>query len=601
MRRLLLIFPFIFTPLQGEIWDRVQIEDAITRQIQRNLSLVLPREKYLVFTSVQIKKSRTREIDETIRRDYKRSSEQPPPSPPPPPSDDFSGLDVDILPGFSEFASISPEDLSPSPPSPSLQGGSQAEEQQYVQEKYSYVDMTTLDRVNISVVLDKSIPEDKIASIEDSLREKIRASYGAKGRVSFQTAELDVKKTWMDYVRENATPLIWILLLNLFFIFLLLFFLVLSRLLRAPAPSPLPASPVSPPLPPPSPPIEKEEKPPPLAPPPPPRPPKKQKKKTGIPPGVIEEQFITDFMKEPLISRKFFNDLLPDNKAKLAHSFDSDSLLSIFRRLDPNLLRKITDFDNLNEQELKQKKQGLIEKNLRALRQYRKMAHLQLTNEFGKITLLTKREIEDLFNQMDSRDAVEILKFVDKDVSRQYIKSLDEEKREELLDLLRKALSPSESSSERLGQLTEKFGEQIDNISRNIFVNSATGDDLSGIAIETSKNRKEILLKMKETNPELYDRYKKYTLDAKDLAEERNNQISQILGDIENETIAFASFAMPPELRDKVTQAISSDRNEYVQGIINANRGTIQKEESEKALEDIINVYRDYKTNKGEI
>ena len=600
MRRLLLIFPFIFTPLQGEIWDRVQIEDAITRQIQRNLSLVLPREKYLVFTSVQIKKSRKQEVDETIRRDYKRSSEQPPPSLPPPPSEDLDGLAVDILPGFSEFASLSPEDLSPSSPSPSLKGSSQAEEQQYVQQKYSYVDMTTVDRVNVSVVLDKSIPEDKIASIESSLREKIREGYGSKGRVSVQIAELDVKKTWMDYIRENATPLIWILLLNLFFIFLLLFFLLLARLLRAPVQPPPPAPLPPPPLPPA--PIEKEEKPPPPAPPPPPPPEKKKhKEKKGAPPGVIEEQFITDFMKEPLISRRFFNELLPDNKAKLAHSFDSDSLLSVFRRLDPNLLKRVPDFDNLDEKELGQQKQNLIEKNLRALRQYRKMAHLQLTNEFGKVTLLTKREIEDLFNQMDSQDAVEILKFVDKDVSRQYIKSLNEEKREQLLELLRKAPSPSESSSERLTHLTEKFGEQIDNISRNIFVNSATGDDLSGIAIETSKNRKEILLKMKETNPQLYDRYKKYSLDAEDFAEEGDNQISRILGDIENETIAFASFAMPPELKDKITRALSSDRSEYVQGIINANRGAVQKEESEKALEDIINVYRDYKTNQGEV
>lgn len=577
------------TFLFSNVLDKIQVENAIKDQIKENLSLVLAQDQYLVFVSSDIKKDRIRELDLVEEDNYTRKSS--------PPIDIPNNIDEDdYLPGFGLTENRGPVYNYQNPVDV---------EKEYKKEKYSYIDDFKLRNVRIVVVLDKDIPQPKTQQIISTLREKVRASYGANSTISFKSASLIKSKNIMDRLREN--PVLALLLVLIIFLiglvlllFLILlwyvFFSLLGNLLggifgRKKAP---PTAPRSKPL---SPrgtsqaaPKEKlsdstsaEESPPTTGP-------------SEVTPNALlkERLFVNKFTSHPLISRKFFLELPKEEREMLYNAFGSTTVHNLLEKLDPPL-KKLRGINKESDEEGSGDGDELIiDKYSSDLEHFKKITISKMDDEFGSLSLLTKEELDAILRGMPTEDLVVMLKNVDRDIANYYISQLNEEKRKDLLAQLNTEIA--DLPGEKIIDLKDKVRRSIQYIGKNVFIDNPDKEELSKILIESSTDAKSMVTNIQQSDEELYEKLKHFAYDEKDLMNEEENYVTRVLEDIETEDIAKATFIMDDNFKSRVMDMLSEERKEFVQSIIDANRNTISKEEARSSLNKMLAVYREKKS-----
>ena len=309
-----------------------------------------------------------------------------------------------------------------------------------------------------------------------------------------------------------------------------------------------------------------------------------------------ESQFLKEFINNPLVARQYFYNLSSQEKADFIEAFDSPNVKKSLRSLTDEELPRSEAFDNLEDEEKKKKQKEILENKLKDLQNYKKLANIQLTEIIGKMNLLTEVEVNQLLARVSIEDLAYLLPYLEGERARSFIQSLNEDDKQNLLKHLMNA-NRTGIQEDRLKKLSENFSRDIETIAKNIFVNTKTKDSLSELILEEVKESKQVVNDIGKTDSYFLEKYKHYTYDQEDLVAEESEPFERFIEEVENETIALASFVMDERLRDKIKNSLPPQRMEFVQSIINAKRNGLKRTEATDAFRNFINQYRFQKSN----
>ena len=593
-----LFFYLLAQHLFTDVLNKIQIENAIKEQIQSIVAPTLDEKYFLVFVAVKIDEERIQEVNTVERDTYKTKPTFP----------------IErTLPTFSELPGFE-FDQPQTTPYPNSVGNETQKER--LKEKYDYINKTRVKQVTVNVVLDKSVEREKAQEIKNSIMSQIKNSYPTGSVIYFRTAKLvkdpvvekKTNESIIDKIKDDPvllglsilTSVILFLLILLFgLLFLYFFFRTILGSRRKEFNEPQrrfvkpynPASPIEDHTP-----VSAQT-------------PKQienvmdnadKKDNFSQSQGLLtnfdkEREFIVEFTDDPLVSRKYFSELSSDEREVLTHSFDSSTISKIFYKLDGNIPTTTDAFTNLDTQDAAKKKRGILEKGLLDLKYFKKITRLQTTDDFGPLSLLSPEEMRSLLKSIPIKDRVIILKFIDKSISNDYIKSLKEDDKKELLLHLNREVP--ELSERNFEQLKEIFDKRMDHIAKSVFIQNPNKEDLSKSILDSSKDTKSVLSTMQEVDTDLYEKFKSYQYDQNDLLNENNDYLRSIIEESENDTIAKATFALDENNRQKILSLLPEERQEFIQGIINANRNNLNRDEVDKSMNEIISRYREKKSN----
>ena len=304
-----------------------------------------------------------------------------------------------------------------------------------------------------------------------------------------------------------------------------------------------------------------------------------------------ENEFIQIFLKDPLISRKYFVSLKKAEQQKLLSAITAENIKKIFHNIDSNLNieKDIFEDDNDKEKEIKEKIK-FFEKSIKDLKQFRKFIELQNYGYFGSLSLLNKDEINDVLDGIELKQLALIMKNIDKEIIESYIKQLSENKKRELIKIISQKQDVSEKQIEEVGKLLNK--KVSDTVEKNIFINNANKNQLFDMIINQTSNTKETLEEIKSGNQDLYERYKHYGFDFKDFLQDDSNLYYKTIGECENDVLGKALIGLDDEQKEKFISSIPEVRKNLVLGIESSNRNNIKKDEVLEKQKEILNIYR---------
>ena len=606
-----------------------QLENNITQQIESYLARVLESKQYIITTSATVSRERKQEITEEEENIYKKDPILPTNNiPAEEPEEELTEeeslfREIDSLGnlGFIDLEEPKPKEKKPkAPPQPILS----KEETKNTFRTYAYQYEYTIDSVNVSVVFDRAIPVETRLSLQNVITKKIIDSYPNQSSVEFFISDLKAKedKAIIDYIREYAV--LFYIGLGIFVLFLLLMFVMfLMRLLlsapRKKEPAPYTQRPpiVYPP---------KRRRKPKLPEPPKPLPPKEEIPKKELPKPEIKKEeepkpqkenqdlldimaldpleayqkleslFLNEFLTGPIVGRKFFKTLPKEKKSSLVHAIDTENIKNMFIGLDPSiksLLNEPNPFEGGDQNTVIAEKNNIFVKGIADLRKYRKLINLQSYGYFGQLSLLDREELKKILDKIPVDELGIVLTHLEKDISKDYLKTVNSTRKKELM----KALGSSESiSQEKIEDLQAKFKEIIkEDIEKNIFVNSADDSFLIDSIINEVNDPKEILEELRTTNEDLYEEYKHLTISFEDFIAESGNLFKRTIEDSPNETIGKALVFMNETAKSKIMGILPVERKDIIEATILSNKNTLTKTESEEQQKNILDYYRKYK------
>ena len=185
----------------------------------------------------------------------------------------------------------------------------------------------------------------------------------------------------------------------------------------------------------------------------------------------LESLFLNDFLQTPIVGRKYFKTLSKENKAMLLNAIDTEHIRNMFINLDSKNKTIVNEPDPFeNTENTRDEKIKTLYQNITRLRKYRKVANLQNYGYFGQLSFLENEELKKILDQIPLDELALVLTHLEKDISGEYIKTLNNNKKKDLMKVLGEHRF---ASQEKIESLQSKFKEIIkEDIEKNIFINS---------------------------------------------------------------------------------------------------------------------------------
>ena len=110
-----------------------------------------------------------------------------------------------------------------------------------------------------------------------------------------------------------------------------------------------------------------------------------------------------------------------------------------------------------------------------------------------------------------------------------------------------------------------------------------------------SKDPKDVLEEIRESNEDIYEQYKHLTISFEDFISESGPLFKRSVEESDNDTIGKAVVFMDDQNKNKILESLPQTRREIVDAIILSNKNTLTKSESEENQKTILDHYRKFK------
>lgn len=516
---------------QGEFEQ--QVKDRLTSK----LNLILDQELYRIIVNAKVKHSEKKIVlsGETSSESAGTQSEK---------------KVEEALPGF-QMIEKAPE--------------KEKKVQQANKSKFKIYHFTELLKLDVHLLVDNGVAQDKRTYVETILKEDLDAAYGDKASLQLQNVSLtDKDKTIMQRVSDWFTTFFyekggegvaWLFYITVALLFLLALIPILRKIRQIfKAQNQLPVNPGA----------------------------AKDKNEDELEVARILNAIVEKISSNTLQVSCFLKQLTDDEKTKLLAAVKTPAMKRYFQQLmnfyDDTLAHSLPSLAELKNQ------LQVIEQDLeRFLKIQLKQEQLQ----FGYLPLLEQQQIKNFINGQGS-DALRVTailsKFLSKDQFQALTGDLNTDQRVDLFKLLHSYQAP-ENEIDALDEKLRTEYKRIRDYSAVLVTGSA---ELEKEFLENDLNVMEVLERLDKENFPLGSAYEKYKIKFSDLNNIEVLLMNKVLDNVSNETLAKAfaksdiSGSFKKSLGDMRGKLISSMRSRYT---------FIDNEEVKKAQVDILKTY----------
>lgn len=307
-----------------------------------------------------------------------------------------------------------------------------------------------------------------------------------------------------------------------------------------------------------------------------------------------EARFLDNFLREPLLSRKYFLNLPDDDKNELLSALVSNATKAVFRDIASNQsLGQDNVFGNdFNDIEVERARDRIFSKHIDGINQYEKIYGPQMRDVFSKLSFFTEDEIKTLFNSIGVEQAALIAKNVDSQKMVPYLNQLTEQKRKEFLRIFN---NDREVTQGELEEFKRNLRYKTDELSKNIFIRKADNKFIKRKLLESSTDKKKFLESIKNEDPDFYNEYRSYMVDFDDFLRDDSQIYGMTVQASENDDIAYALIGIKnSEQQKRMLDNLPQIRRDFISGYLSSKRSTATKEEIQSAQNNILEIYRNY-------
>lgn len=307
-----------------------------------------------------------------------------------------------------------------------------------------------------------------------------------------------------------------------------------------------------------------------------------------------EEKFLEQFLREPLLSRKYFLNLSEEDKNELLSALLSNATKAVFHDIanDSSLGQDSLFKKDINPSELEKIRENIFNKHIEGINQYNKIYASQMRDPFSRLSFFTEDEMKTFFNSIDINSAVTIAKNVDSQKMVPYLNQLSENKKKEFLRLFN---SEQEITRGELETFKKELKAKIDDLSKNIFIRKVDNKFIKRKLLESSADKKKFLESIKSDDPDFYNEYRGYMVDFNDFMADESSVFNQTLHASENEDITLALIGIKSlEMRNKFLNALPEIRRNFVSSLITSRQSSATRQDIENSQNNILDVYRSH-------
>ena len=569
---LLLLCILVTASVWADIHEKLDIERSLNEQITSELSPLLQAGSFSVFASVRLRKVRVREIVGGERYESKKKD---------------LGSDLPSMPGFNkEILSDLDDDIK-------------KEKQTYrVREK------TEIRSVTAKIMIDKSVPDEKVKIARAAITQRLRSSFGKKARVSIARANLLNQNTGgskeeyseafsrvRSFFLENLGPMI--------FLIVSLGLLLLWASKRKRSQFDVPYRYVDNNIPPwkdasggeAFPPFEDNR-------------PKNSNlldfsNDDEVPPEFIEplnrnnkqfeelvEILVEKISNDPLVVRSFLEKLKDEEKQRLISCFETSSLKKVIK----DMLGFDGESTNASKALSPSNSGAAFLKNLTSeLSQYSRLVGVKIGQKLGKVALLNDIELTRLTDGIGDKEICHLLKFLPRPIVSKLLKSMPK-------DRVKRIFSNLEQGASLVGEETLEVERvidgEVDKLSNEIFLTYNRNNDLSRMIIEESQNDKAFLKELVSENEGAIGKYQEYMIDISDLMAKYPKILNECFNELENESLVIVLKGLSDTELDYAYKLIPSDRANVVKSLFVSTNGSYEEDEINVALSDLLSLAR---------
>lgn len=307
-----------------------------------------------------------------------------------------------------------------------------------------------------------------------------------------------------------------------------------------------------------------------------------------------EEKFLEQFLREPLLSRKYFLNLSEEDKNELLSALLSNATKTVFHDIanDSSLGQDSLFKKDINPSELEKIRENIFNKHIEGINQYNKIYASQIRDPFSQLSFFTEDEIKTFFNSISINSAVIIAKNVDSQKMVPYLNQLSEHKKKEFLRLFN---SEQEITRGELETFKKELKVKIDDLSKNIFIRKVDNKFIKRKLLESSADKKKFLEGIKSDDPDFYNEYRGYMVDFNDFIADESSVFNQTLQASENEDITLALIGIKSlEMRNKFLNALPEIRRNFVSSFITSRQSSATRQDIENSQNNILDIYRSH-------
>lgn len=310
-----------------------------------------------------------------------------------------------------------------------------------------------------------------------------------------------------------------------------------------------------------------------------------------------EADFSKNFSQEPLVARRYVQELLSVDKDLLLSTLNS----TVFRGAIANLMGLEKQegigwknlLKNLLPEDQVQKRLEILKRQTKDLRAYQDLMRTQMGDgSLGKLSFLSSEELERVLSDLDGTDVAQVLRHVRPELLRDFTRNMSETQRKSLLSFgleERNILS-----DERKELLAKKLSNRVEEIEKTIFTSKTSKDQIFKCLLETSQDRRTLLEDMRRKDENLYRKYEHYGVGLDDFFRERDTGlINLVLESLENEDMVIICLNLPSRDREKLMSLLPPTRKSLVQSMVYASGSAGTDEQAfENSREKLVQAYR---------
>ncbi len=522
----------------GNLIRKINLENLVTGQLNQELKQYLPVKSYAVFTSIQLKTVKGKELieGEVITDNPIDDDEKP----------ELPGFEV--LPDFSKRRSSERK-----------------------RESYEFVARDELSSVDIKVLLSDQLLDEAISTAKLVVLDKVQSSFGNIATVNFLTSsfateklpELEPEKTPLEKVTSIFT-VYWPYLLVSLLVLLLIWLLV--RLFQY-KPEKKPHEPA----------LDQKQ-------PDDPPPPSQQysdeflellRRQTL---QEVVDEFAKEVVREPFISRKFLSQLREDDQKNIHLSLQTHPLRSLFSQYFslPPLTQEDVDDTDLKD------KLSRLKATVGELKNYQTIGKLRLQNPFGLLSFFTDVELKKLFENKSCLDIFAMLDHLTKEQMQGAIQGLDNDEKVRLITMLQNSetLVPQQKK-----EIVTKLQEELRDIVSAFKAEFSNKQTMVGVAMDALQDDEEKLRTVLDENPGLQSNYSYYLRTMEDVLNLEAPTIQRGIEQTSNDSLARVIYALDDEVQqEKFLTFIPDIRRD----IINSLLLTLQDDDKDTYRADVL-------------
>lgn len=531
-----------------DLAEKVTFEDTIKSRLSDKLKMIIDPELFRVFANAQVK-----QVSEKIILSGETQQQ----------SDGLAGAKKPAaLPGFELME----------------KAGDAAKVQQASTSKFKYNHYIQLTQLDVHLLLDQSIAEDKKNYVKEVVEQDLKNSFGDKAKLHVKDLAFVDKpvnafesaaawfKSYLDKRGGSGLDLLYLVLLVLAFLFAVGAFVRKMRKMAA-SKNVTDIGTVS----------NKS-------------PSDKIDSLELMVEGILN-RLVEQVSKHPLQVSCFLKQLQVDQKKALLSATKTPALTIYFQQLmgyfelDNKMLAGNNSSNNLTPQYLKELKSKLvyIEQDLE---RFLKIQNKQVNQPFGYLPLLEDRQVSELVAQTGKK--VQTLAMLAKFLSKQQFAKLTEDLNlDEKVDLFKSMQSTFYTETD-LTQLDNTLRAKFDLLKDHSAVLVTDIHELEKAFLENDNHVMDVIDRLVADNYPLGSAYEKYKITFDKLVDLEGALVRQVIQKVSNETLAkaFAHHAISSNVRG----ALGDMRGKLIESM-KARYSSLDKNEVDKAQNEVLKTY----------